>query len=48
MLERFGSVRIKVCFLILLGIFEYLERSQIRFLIGYYIAVKASKKKTEN
>lgn len=46
-LEKFASERIKVWYLRLLGFFERLERFPMRYLTGYFVAVKAVKKQTE-
>lgn len=46
-LEKFASERIKVWFLRILGFFERLEKFPMRCLTGYFVAVKAVKKKIE-
>jgi hypothetical protein len=45
--DRIGSERIKVYFHRLLRIFERLEKFPMRYLTGYFVAVKAIKKLTE-
>lgn len=43
-LEKLANERINVWFLRFIGIFERLEKLPIRFLTGYFVAVKAIKK----
>lgn len=43
-LNRIGSEKIKGYFLKLLGIFEHLEKLPMKYLTGYFVAVKAIKR----